>query len=81
MKLNCDQATSICDKNQYDGESTVWSKIKLSWHVLFCKKCGVYSEQNSLMTKCYEKQNSNGIEKLTVIEKEDMDEKMKEKII
>lgn len=54
MKLTCDEATKICDKNQY-GEASLWEKIKLNFHMMFCKVCGLYSKQNTVMTKCYEK--------------------------
>ena len=53
MKLNCDEATSICDKNQY-GEASLWEKIKLTFHMFLCGKCGLYSKQNNVMTSCYE---------------------------
>ncbi|NKQ39436.1 MAG: hypothetical protein HF967_08260 [Methanosarcinales archaeon] len=46
----CDEATSICDKNQY-GEATVWDKFRLSLHLFLCKHCKSYSKQNSLITK------------------------------
>jgi len=52
MKLSCDEATKICDKNQY-GEASLWDKIKLSFHLFLCKKCGMYSKQNTILTKCY----------------------------
>ena len=54
MKLSCDEATKICDKNQY-GEASLWEKIKFNIHVFLCKKCGLYSKQNRIMTQCYEK--------------------------
>ena len=56
MNLSCDEATTICDKGQY-GEITFWERIKLSWHIFICRKCGKYSEQNVFMTKCYKKQS------------------------
>ena len=52
MKLSCDEATKICDKVQY-GEASLWEKIKLNFHLLFCKKCGLYTKQNRIMTACY----------------------------
>jgi hypothetical protein len=58
MKLTCDEATLICDKNQYK-EATFWEKIKLNLHVFLCKKCGLYSKQNSIMTTCYKKHKNN----------------------
>ena len=55
MKLSCDEATAICDKSQYN-EASFFEKIKLMFHLLVCKKCGMYSKQNGVLTKCYEKQ-------------------------
>ena len=48
--ITCDEATMICDKNQYK-EATFWEKVKLTYHLFICKKCGVYTEQNSIITK------------------------------
>jgi len=48
--IDCDEATTICDKNQYK-EATFWEKLKLSFHLLICKKCGLYSKQNTTVTK------------------------------
>jgi hypothetical protein len=58
MKLNCDEATTICDKNQY-GEASFWEKVKLNIHVFLCKKCGMYSKQNYIMTRCYDLKAEN----------------------
>lgn len=52
MKLSCDEATTICDKNQYK-EASLFEKLKLSLHLLVCKKCGRYSKQNNIMSTCY----------------------------
>ncbi len=52
MKLTCDEATLICDKGQYK-EAPLWEKIKLNLHKFLCKKCGTYSKQNTILTKCY----------------------------
>jgi hypothetical protein len=54
MKLTCDEATKICDKNQY-GEISFLERIKLQFHLITCKLCGKYSKQNVIMTKCLEK--------------------------
>lgn len=80
MKLSCDEATEICDKAQY-GEVTIWERIKLSVHLFLCKKCGLYTKQNGIMTKCY--QNNSEIEKhkkccLSLNEKECMEKNLKE---
>ena len=82
MKLSCDEATAICDKSQY-CEASLREKIKLSVHIFLCKKCGLYSKQNGIMTKCYEKQkNAQQTKKdcLNKAEKADLNEKVKEKI-
>ncbi len=50
--INCDEATTICDKSQY-CEATLWERIKLRMHLFLCKKCGLYSEQNKLMSKVF----------------------------
>ena len=52
MKLSCDEASKICDKSQY-CEASLWEKIRLSFHLFLCKKCGLYSKQNTTLTKCY----------------------------
>jgi glutamate synthase domain-containing protein 2 len=54
MKLSCDEATCICDKSQYK-EASFFEKIKLNLHLLLCKKCGMYTKQNGIMSKCIEK--------------------------
>jgi NMD protein affecting ribosome stability and mRNA decay len=50
IKISCDEATQICDKNQY-GEATIWEKIKLSIHLVLCHHCKSYTKQNTLVTK------------------------------
>jgi len=82
MKLSCDEATKICDKNQY-GEASLWEKIKLNIHIFLCKKCGLYSKQNGIMTRCYEKHQALEKSKkdcLNEQEKKYLDKEVKEKI-
>jgi len=79
MKINCDEATTICDKSQYK-EAGFWEIIKLNIHLFLCEKCGLYSKQNGVMTKCYEKyKNKNGAEKRCLCEKEK--EQMEQELI
>ena len=54
FKISCDEATTICDKNQY-GEASLFDKIKLQIHFLSCKICSLYTKQNMLLTKIYKK--------------------------
>lgn len=48
--IRCDEATTICDKKQYK-EASLWERMKLSYHLLVCKNCRVYPEQNEVLTK------------------------------
>ena len=52
FKISCDEATTICDKNQY-GEASLGEKMKLMLHLAFCGFCSKYSKQNTLMTKLF----------------------------
>lgn len=52
FKISCDEATTICDKNQY-GEATLLDKIKLNIHFLTCKICALYTKQNTKLTSIY----------------------------
>lgn len=46
----CDKATLTCDKAQYN-EASLWEKIKLNIHLLYCKVCRKYSANNVKLTK------------------------------
>ncbi len=50
--IKCDEATTICDKNQY-CEASTFDKIRLSIHNFLCHRCKLYSEQNATMTKLF----------------------------
>lgn len=81
MKLTCDEATAICDKSQYK-EASLWEKIELSIHLFLCKKCGLYSKQNKVMSTCYQKLNDVERSKtlqLNQEEKEFMERELKTK--
>lgn len=70
MKLTCDEATAICDKNQY-GEASIWDKIRLNIHVFLCKNCGLYSKQNFIMTRCFEVHSEKESKKEHCLKKEE----------
>jgi hypothetical protein len=70
MKLTCDEATAICDKSQYK-EASLWEKIKLSIHLFLCKKCGLYSKQNKVMSSCYQKLKDAERSNTTQLKKEE----------
>ncbi len=50
--INCNEASSICNKNQY-CDASFMDKLRLGLHILLCKKCKLYSEQNIFMTKLF----------------------------
>jgi hypothetical protein len=50
--INCDEATTICDKSQYN-EATLLDKVKLNFHFLKCKVCAIYSKQNTFLSSFY----------------------------
>jgi glutamate synthase domain-containing protein 2 len=52
IMINCDEASTICDKSQY-CEASFFDKIRLQMHLFLCKKCGLYSEQNKMMSKIF----------------------------
>jgi ferredoxin-fold anticodon binding domain-containing protein len=52
LKLTCNDATTICDKNQY-GEASVRELIKLNVHLIRCKICPIYTKHNITLTNFY----------------------------
>ena len=52
LKITCDQATTICDKNQY-GEASIKELIKLNIHFIKCRICARYSKQNTMLSSLY----------------------------
>jgi len=81
LMISCDEATAICDKNQY-GEASRWDKIRLQLHLFLCKHCNAYSKQNHLMTKLLGKfvNTCDGSEHLSEEEKKELDIKLNEKL-
>lgn len=80
LKITCEEANHICNKSQY-GEATFIEKLKLSWHLMICKFCSLYSKQNTTITKvCKNKAATEKAKEfsLTNCEKELLKEKIKE---
>tara|TARA_R110002073_G_scaffold279026_1_gene442943 strand:- start:203505 stop:203762 length:258 start_codon:yes stop_codon:yes gene_type:complete len=77
--INCDEATTICTKNQYKEASFI-EKIQLGIHLLRCKICGLYSKQNTKLTEvCNKHLNKSKCEHLlTEKDKERIKEKLAE---
>ena len=52
LKITCDQATTICDKNQY-SEASIKDKIRLYIHLIQCRICARYTKQNTMLSSLY----------------------------
>lgn len=52
LNITCDEATTICDKSQYN-EASFFEKVQLNWHLLRCKICSLYVKQNRKMTDLF----------------------------
>lgn len=81
--INCDEATTICDKSQYNEASFV-EKLKLNFHLLMCKYCSLYSAQNKILTLLFKTKSKECQHKTHVIssqEKETLKKKLKEQTI
>lgn len=80
IMIKCDEASTICDKKQYN-EATFLEKIKLQLHLFLCKKCGLYSEQNKMMSKIFSTHLShNGTKHLCDDDKESFKEDLKHQL-
>lgn len=48
--IPCNEANHTCNKTQYK-EATLWEKIKLNIHLIYCKACREYTKNNTKLTK------------------------------
>lgn len=48
--LSCNEANHTCDKSQYN-EASIWEKIKLNVHLIYCRACRKYTKNNGKLTK------------------------------
>lgn len=54
--ISCEEAAVICNKSQY-REASLYEKIKLKFHMLFCASCALFSKKNKKLTSLCEKAN------------------------
>lgn len=54
--IECIEANHVCDKSQYK-EASFWEKLKLNFHLLYCKYCREYTKNNQKLTKTVKKAN------------------------
>ena len=52
LKLSCQEANHVCDKNQYK-EASFWEKVKLNIHLIYCSACRKYSANNTKLSKLF----------------------------
>lgn len=52
--IPCEEAGHNCDKTQYK-EASLWEKIKLNIHLIYCRACREYSKNNAKLTKLAKK--------------------------
>ena len=48
--LSCNEANHTCDKTQYN-EASLWEKIKLNIHLIYCRACRKYTKNNTKLSK------------------------------
>ncbi len=65
--IPCEEANHVCDKSQYK-ESTLWEKIKLNIHLLYCSACRNYTKNNVKLTKIIN--GNKKVEPITANDKE-----------
>lgn len=53
--IACDEANHVCDKTQYK-EATLWEKIKLNIHLIYCNACRKYTKKNTKLSKLISKE-------------------------
>ena len=68
--LKSEEANHTCDKTQYN-EATLWEKIKLNIHLLYCRACRKYTVNNSKLTKLV---NSQEVKTMEVSRKDSLKE-------
>ena len=48
--ISCDEANHNCDKSQYK-EASIWEKLRLNIHLVYCRACRKYSMRNTRLSK------------------------------
>lgn len=61
INFNCNEANHVCDKNQY-REASLWEKIKLNFHLIYCRACRKYSSRNVKLTKLINSKNVHALD-------------------
>jgi hypothetical protein len=76
IKTACEKANHVCDKTQYK-EANLIEKIKLTVHLIYCRACRKYTNNNQKLTKVVKDSN---VECLNCNEKEALETNLIEAI-
>jgi hypothetical protein len=81
LLINCDEATTICDKSQYN-EASFMEKVRLSLHLALCKNCKKYTKQNNLMSDVFNRFATpcQGSDHMPDKDKSDLEAKLKQEL-
>ncbi len=82
LKITCQEANEICNKSQY-GEASFSEKMKLEFHIAFCKICALYTKQNKNLTGIFKRKSLDCKEHTHCMsnnDKELLKEKMKQEM-
>lgn len=78
ITMPCDEANHVCDKTQYNN-ATLWEKIKLNIHLIYCRACRKYTANNSKLTKAIKKSDVECLDKTSKdLMKRDFEKALKE---
>ncbi len=56
--IPCNEANHVCDKTQYK-DATLWEKIKLNIHLIYCRACREYTKNNTKLTKVLKRSDTD----------------------
>lgn len=73
---SCDAANHTCDKSQYN-EASLWEKIKLNIHLIYCRACRKYTKNNTTLTKLV---NNKDVDCLKATEKKCLQESFEKEL-
>lgn len=71
--ISCEKAADICTRAQYN-EASFTERMKLKFHLIFCKICAEYSKYNKTLTTLCSKAR---LKTLSEQEKLELKERMK----
>ena len=74
--MKCEEANHVCDKNQYK-EAGLLEKIRLTFHLIYCRACRKYSSRNSKLSKAIERSD---LKTLDQNEKQELKEALKKEL-